>query len=318
MFIPSLLTAVLLVGASLSNAERYAASKEALEYGDGPIQLGGIEYASREAFYATGARSRTVQPTDDELTEYERLMSTLPDEDEHEMSLQAIRTVDVYFHVITSTTGVAALADSTINSQVQVMNDAFRKTKFQFRLAGIDRTVSDAWYSCGMSGGSCQTDMKNALRAGPYAALNIYTTRQTDNTLGWTTYPANLGSNYKFDGAVVDFRTFPGGSFYPYNLGHTVTHEVGHWFGVGHTFQGGCAIPYSGGDGVKDTPAQASPEFGCPPESTDSCPGTVEGLIGNDPVHNFMNYVDDYCMTEFTKLQGKRMRKMYTLYRENK
>lgn len=68
------------------------------------------------------------------------------------------------------------------------------------------------------------------------------------------------------DGVVADFRSVPGGEFAPqFGLGKTVTHEAGHWFGLFHTFQGGCEEP---GDSIDDTPAEAYPAFGC---NTVSC-----------------------------------------------
>lgn len=56
----------------------------------------------------------------------------------------------------------------------------------------------------------------------------------------------------------------------PYNLGETITHEVGHWLGLFHTFQGGCSEV---NDDVADTPAAALPSYGCPPPTQDSCAG---------------------------------------------
>jgi hypothetical protein len=129
-------------------------------------------------------------------------------------------------------------------------------------------------------------EMKRALRKGTYKTLNIYVLKHmTDEFIGYCYFPekTSAGSTvYIRDGCSVQYDTLPGGSMPNFNLGHIATHEVGHWFGVYHTFQGGCE---GEGDSVADTPAQASASEGCP-EGRDSCPNQP----GKDPIHNYMDY----------------------------
>jgi hypothetical protein len=91
------------------------------------------------------------------------------------------------------------------------------------------------------------------------------------------------------------------------NEGDTGAHEVGHWLGLFHIFEGGCSQP---NDEVSDTPA-ALKSFVC--SIDDSCAGDP----GLDPIENFMNYTPDYCMYRFTSGQSSRMDSMFARYRGN-
>lgn len=139
------------------------------------------------------------------------------------------------------------------------------------------------------------------------------------NLLGFCTLPnprinsSSPPADYIEDGCNILAATMPGGSIAHYNLGGTTVHEVGHWNGLLHTFQGETCAPDSDGDYIPDTPLQSVPTDGCPP-TKDSCPDSP----GQDSIHNFMDYSSDDCYQSFTNDQASRMTNMWYLMRDGK
>jgi len=217
--------------------------------------------------------------------------------------------INVYFHVVSSgSTG--NISDSMINSQMSVLNNAFDNWGWTFNLVSVDRTSNSTWYNGCY--GSSETAMKNALHRGTADDLNIYTCNPSGGILGYATFPSSYQSAPLRDGVVLLYSSLPGGSAVPYNLGDTGTHEVGHWMGLYHTFQGGCS---NNGDYVSDTPAERSPAYGCP-GGRNTCTGSR--YPGSDPITNFMDYTDDSCMFQFSNGQATRMDAQFTSYRYNR
>ncbi|KXH66483.1 metalloprotease [Colletotrichum salicis] len=201
----------------------------------------------------------------------------------HTRSVSTV-VVDTYFHVVASgrsaTSGwVDVREDGALRRQLAVLNSDFGPHSIAFRLMGVTRTVNTGW-----AAGGDELGMKRALRRGGYNSLNVYLLSRISGVLGRCTLPQSApeGPDVIKDGCTVDSSTVPGGKNRNYNMGKTLTHETGHWFGLYHTFRGGCD---GQGDLISDTPAQASATKGCP-SFRDSCPSKP----GVDPIHNYMDY----------------------------
>lgn len=221
----------------------------------------------------------------------------------------SLRTISVYVHVITDSSGNGAPSQSQIGRQIRVLNDGFGPWGFSFDLVQTDYAANDSWYTA-TYGTIEERQMKAALRIGTADDLNLYLNNMGGGLLGWATFPSSYDSQPLNDGVVVLTDSLPGGSADPYNEGDTATHEIGHWLGLYHTFQGGCS---KNGDYIADTPSERSPAFGCPIDR-DTCTGRRSP--GLDPINNFMDYTVDACMFEFTTGQSDRMNAQYGAYRE--
>lgn len=213
--------------------------------------------------------------------------------------------IPVQFQVITTATGAGNVTDQQLADQLSVLNNAYAGSGFQFTHRGTTRTRNTTWYN-GCAKSSVERSMKRALAVDPAHTLNFYSCGLGSGLLGYATFPWYYAESSYMHGVVVLNQSLPGGSATNYNGGDTGTHEVGHYLALYHTFQGGCADP---GDYVADTPAEASPAFGCP-VNRDTCPS--DGL---DPITNFMDYTYDSCMDTFTTDQHIRAQDLVSIYR---
>lgn len=215
------------------------------------------------------------------------------------------------------------ITDAQVLSQVTVMNEDFRNmvgTPGQSTAGGVDVEVN--FVMAQQTPNGCPTNGINRVNicqdGTDQAAVNSWKAQTIWNR---DLYMNMWSSKYVGDLAgILGFAQFPGGpantdgvsaghTFFgssdyddgtfntapPYDKGRTMTHEVGHYLGLFHTFQGGCA----GGDSVADTPAVDSPNFGCPTGHV-SC-GDV------DMIENYMDYTDDLCMNTYTAGQKTRV-----------
>lgn len=215
--------------------------------------------------------------------------------------------VPVYVHVMLDSAGRGNVTATQISQQIAELNQDYAggesstaaTTNVKFHLAATNRYYNSTWHRDGSS-----TTYRSRTRQGGASALNIWLV--DFSYLGIATFPWDFAANPKIDGIRVQYTSLPGGSATNYNQGKTASHEAGHWFGLYHTFQGGCTTT---NDEVSDTPAQSSSTSGCP-GGRDSC-----SLPGLDPIHNYMDYSYDPCYNQFTTGQSTRMNQMWTAYR---
>ena len=211
--------------------------------------------------------------------------------------------IDVYVHIIKPNNN-ATVTNQMINDQIAVLNAAYAPVQASFNLVSTDTTVNSTWYTGCM--GRSEQAMKQALHQGGSNDLNIYLCSPSGGLLGLATLPWDYNNWPSLDGVAILDETMPGGNATDYNFGDTAVHEVGHWMGLYHTFQGACT---ANGDRVADTAPERSPAYGCP-RNRDTCGGS-----GADPVSNYMDYTDDSCMFQWSPGQIRRMQSMYTTYR---
>lgn len=227
--------------------------------------------------------------------------------------------LDVYFHIASSEADKDLITDDVVAAQFTVLQESFAEQDIHITLISTDRIVDDltaARFFAQDPDTGVWTDYDEqylayvkSTRKGGYDALNLYFyTTYLPGATGYCTWPletsvAEDSDTLYRDSCQLSAKTMPGLPVEKqndggWNLGHMAVHETGHWFGLNHTFVGGCS---GDGDFVSDTPAQGL-VYDCPIGS-DTCPG----VAGLDPIHNFMGYTNDTCTNEFTAGQKARM-----------
>ena len=227
--------------------------------------------------------------------------------------------VPVHFHVITTASGGPADVTGLLAAQMNVLNAAFAPAGFAFTLASQEVVRNDTWFFAA-AGSPEEIDMKAKLRVGGTEALNIYTTNG-DIYLGWATFPHDAKHFLEYDGVVLYWLTLPGTGFEFPSRSRIGTGRSHHLRSGRHRNPRdrplARPVPHVRGRLRHEwRPHQGHARRGRAAvllRERDSCSG--KKYPGLDPITNFMDYVDDECMVEFTSDQDRRMGKQWKAYR---
>lgn len=249
----------------------------------------------------------------------------------------SIRIIPVVFHVIHAY-GAENISKKTLEDALAQLNTDFNKRnadtvkirsefkpfaadcKIEFRLAkrdpkgecteGINRIYSPMT-------AFANEKVKSLIRWDNKKYLNIWVVKEIEtgnrvssSLAGYAQFPGPSGGPDTTDGLVI------AASFLGKNK-KTLTHEVGHWLGLFHTFQGqNC---YSTGDWVDDTPTETNPTLEAHDCITakNSC-DTYDLPYNSDPLdmfENYMGYANYNCQVMFTLGQKLRIDACLSAYR---
>jgi len=261
--------------------------------------------------------------------------------------------IPVVFHVI-HTNGNENIPRSQMLAQLDVLNRDYQKLnadtnlirprfrkrvanmRIEFRMATKDpngNCTNGVVRLYSQLSKNADNQVKSLSIWDPRRYLNIWVVQNINSTsldngiiLGYAQFPYPGTGLVSTDGIVVRANAVGGqANTGPQYLGRTLTHEIGHWLGLAHPFQGNC----TGGDGVADTPPVANPSFGgCPSTGKNSCHndlnpdleqeyGTIDSITADEPDmwEDYMDYADDECMHMFTVRQKEVMDTVLVRYR---
>lgn len=254
-------------------------------------------------------RCGTPLPSPAEKIQARRVVSALR---ANRVNFRGKTVIPVRFHIIHEGRR-GYLPDRQIKAQTALLNSAYAPASLEFKVADVNLHENSAWFRH-QPGTDEEIEMKTELGKDTAKSLNIYTAEPAGGLLGYATFPWWYRETPQLDGVVLHHASLPKAAHpwdqqpWPFNLGMTAVHEVGHWTGLYHTFQGGCDAP---GDDIEDTVYEADAASGCPLNQRSSCPGETRF----NPVENYMDYSDDACMKHFTPMQYQRIKDMVGYYR---
>ncbi|MBP8156751.1 MAG: zinc metalloprotease [Flavobacterium sp.] len=224
--------------------------------------------------------------------------------------------IPVVFNVLYRT-AAENISDAQLQSQLNVLNADFNAANSDFNqvpslFSGVKANVGITFVldqvirkSTTKTSWGTRDAMKKTKQGGinptsPTTKLNFWVCTIGGGILGYAQFP---GGSSATDGVVCDSKyvgvTSNSGAAYPYNLGRTATHEVGHWMNLRHIW----GDTTCGSDLVADTPTHNTANYGVPTyPHYSTCSGTpVEMTM------NYMDYTDDRGMYMFTTGQKSRI-----------